>query len=135
MSNLEHGEINMAVQECEGCLSCDIALESSFTAPRIITLIPPRKAGMYLSWLSFPARILYQLFFTSNLSSPPTTNIMKPHMAVGIATVVFYAPVTLYAQYIGFRCWKYGSRMACYMVMVFTLSTSGRFSFAYFVQC
>jgi membrane-associated PAP2 superfamily phosphatase len=49
---------------------------------------------------------------------------MKPHTAVGIATVIFYAPITLYAQYIGIRCWKYGSRMACYMVMVFTLSTS-----------
>ncbi|KAF2447999.1 hypothetical protein P171DRAFT_441870 [Karstenula rhodostoma CBS 690.94] len=46
---------------------------------------------------------------------------MEPHTAVGIATVIFYAPVTLYAQYIGFRCWKYGSRMACYMVMIFTL--------------
>jgi hypothetical protein len=44
MSNLEHGEINMAVQECSGCLSCDIALESSFTAPRIITLIPPEES-------------------------------------------------------------------------------------------
>jgi hypothetical protein len=49
---------------------------------------------------------------------------MKPHTAVGIATVIFYIPVTLYAQYIGLRCWKYGSRMACYMVMVFTLSSS-----------
>jgi hypothetical protein len=50
---------------------------------------------------------------------------MEPNTAVGIATVIFYAPVTLYAQYIGLRCWKYGSRMACYMVMIFTLSTSG----------
>lgn len=52
---------------------------------------------------------------------------MKPHTAVGIATVIFYAPLTLYAQYIGLRCWKYGPRMACYMVMIFTLSTSSLF--------
>jgi hypothetical protein len=60
---------------------------------------------------------------------------MKPHVTVGIATVIFYVPVTLYAQYIGIRCWKYGSRMACYMVMIFTLSASGVLSIAYFVQC
>lgn len=47
---------------------------------------------------------------------------MKPHEAVGIAILVFYTPITLYAQYIGLRCWKYGPRMACYMTMVFTLS-------------
>ncbi|KAL6706944.1 hypothetical protein ACN47E_004894 [Coniothyrium glycines] len=46
---------------------------------------------------------------------------MTPHTAVGIAQVAVYTPVTLYAQYIGIRCWKYGSRMACYMVMAFTL--------------
>ncbi|KAF2819224.1 hypothetical protein CC86DRAFT_472358 [Ophiobolus disseminans] len=46
---------------------------------------------------------------------------MKPHTAVGIALVIFYIPITLYAQYIGLRCWRYRSRMACYMVMVFTL--------------
>jgi hypothetical protein len=56
---------------------------------------------------------------------------MKPHTAVGIATVIFYTPVTLYAQYIGVRCWKYRSRMACYMVMVFTLST---FSVSYLLR-
>jgi hypothetical protein len=49
---------------------------------------------------------------------------MKPHTAIGIATVIFYSPITLYAQYIGIRCWKYGSRMACYMIMAFTISTS-----------
>jgi hypothetical protein len=47
---------------------------------------------------------------------------MKPHTAIGIATVIFYSPITLYAQYIGIRCWKYGSRMACYMIMAFTIS-------------
>jgi len=46
---------------------------------------------------------------------------MKPHTAIGIATVIFYSPITLYAQYIGIRCWKYGSRMACYMIMAFTI--------------
>ena len=47
---------------------------------------------------------------------------MKPHTAIGIATVIFYSPITLYAQYIGIRCWKYGSRMACYMIMAFTIN-------------
>lgn len=50
--------------------------------------------------------------------------IMNAHTAVGIAQVVFYLPITAYAQYIGIRCWKYGSRMACYMIMAFTISTS-----------
>lgn len=49
---------------------------------------------------------------------------MNAHTAVGIAQVVFYLPITAYAQYIGIRCWKYGSRMACYMIMAFTISTS-----------
>lgn len=46
---------------------------------------------------------------------------MNAHTAVGIALVIFYTPITIYAQYIGIRCWKYGSRMACYMVMTFTM--------------
>ncbi|KAK7921538.1 hypothetical protein PG985_009560 [Apiospora marii] len=46
---------------------------------------------------------------------------MNAHTAAGIAQVVFYAPITVYAQYVGFRCWKYRSRMACYMIMAFTL--------------
>lgn len=50
---------------------------------------------------------------------------MTPHTAVGIASAIFYTPVTIYAQYIGLRCWKYGSRMPCYMLMIFKLSTSG----------
>ena len=50
--------------------------------------------------------------------------VMMPHTAVGIVTLIFYIPITLYGQCISLRCWKYGSRMACYMIMAFTLSMS-----------
>ena len=50
--------------------------------------------------------------------------MVNGHTATGIAQAVFYAPVTLYAQYIGIRCWKYGSKAACYMIMTFTISSS-----------
>ncbi|KAK3209587.1 hypothetical protein GRF29_44g47522 [Pseudopithomyces chartarum] len=47
--------------------------------------------------------------------------MVNGHTATGIAQAVFYAPVTIYAQYIGIRCWNYASKAACYMIMTFTI--------------
>ncbi|KAF2865008.1 hypothetical protein BDV95DRAFT_588014 [Massariosphaeria phaeospora] len=46
---------------------------------------------------------------------------MNSHAEIGIGQIVFYTPITVYAQYIGVRCWKHGAWVACYMLMILTL--------------